>query len=70
MTAKQFKAARAWLDLSQQDLAAETLVGRRAIQDLNWGIASLSLEHCATCARRWKREASNFYSSGTAPLAL
>ncbi|OSI67452.1 hypothetical protein BSZ21_17535 [Bradyrhizobium canariense] len=37
MTAKQFKAARAWLDLSQQDLATETLVGRRAIQEFELG---------------------------------
>lgn len=37
ITGKQVKAARAWLDLSQDDLAAETMVARRAIQDFETG---------------------------------
>lgn len=37
ITGKQVKAARAWLDLSQDDLAAETMVARRAIQDFESG---------------------------------
>ena len=37
VTAQQIKAARAWLDLSQQDLAAQTMVARRAIQEFELG---------------------------------
>jgi transcriptional regulator with XRE-family HTH domain len=37
VTAQQIKAARAWLDISQQDLAAETMVARRAIQEFELG---------------------------------
>jgi transcriptional regulator with XRE-family HTH domain len=37
VTAQQIRAARAWLDMSQQDLAAETMVARRAIQEFELG---------------------------------
>jgi transcriptional regulator with XRE-family HTH domain len=37
ITAQQIKAARAWLDISQDDLAAKTGVTRRAIQDFENG---------------------------------
>jgi len=37
ITGQQVKAARAWLDLSQDDLSAETMVARRAIQDFETG---------------------------------
>jgi DNA-binding transcriptional regulator YiaG len=37
VTARQVKAARAWLELSQDELSAETLVARRAIQDFETG---------------------------------
>jgi DNA-binding transcriptional regulator YiaG len=37
ITAQQVRAARAWLNLSQDDLAATTLIARRAIQDFENG---------------------------------
>ena len=37
ITARQVGAARAWLNLSQDDLAATTLIARRAIQDFENG---------------------------------
>lgn len=37
VTAQQVKAARAWLDLSQDDLAKRTGLTRRAIQDFENG---------------------------------
>ena len=37
VTAQQVKAARAWLDLSQDDLAEKTGLTRRAIQDFENG---------------------------------
>ena len=37
VTAQQVRAARAWLDLSQQDLAEASLVARRAIQEFELG---------------------------------
>jgi DNA-binding XRE family transcriptional regulator len=37
ITGPQLKAARAWLDLSQDDLAAASMVARRAIQDFETG---------------------------------
>jgi DNA-binding transcriptional regulator YiaG len=37
ITAQQVRAARAWLNLSQGDLAATTLIARRAIQDFENG---------------------------------
>ncbi|MCK1293018.1 helix-turn-helix transcriptional regulator [Bradyrhizobium sp. 30] len=37
ITAQQVKAARAWLDLSQDDLAQKTGITRRAIQDFENG---------------------------------
>jgi transcriptional regulator with XRE-family HTH domain len=37
VTAQQVRAARAWLDLSQDDLAAKTGITRRAIQDFENG---------------------------------
>lgn len=40
ITGQQVKAARAWLDLSQDALSAETMVARRAIQDFETGKAA------------------------------
>jgi DNA-binding transcriptional regulator YiaG len=37
ISAEQVRAARAWLNLSQDDLAATTLIARRAIQDFENG---------------------------------
>lgn len=37
VTPKQVRAARAWLDWSQQDLANATQVARRAIQEFELG---------------------------------
>ena len=37
VTAKQVKAARAWLDLSQDGLAEKTGLTRRAVQDFENG---------------------------------
>lgn len=37
ITGQQVKAARAWLNLSQDDLSAETMIARRAIQDFEAG---------------------------------
>ncbi|MET4116415.1 transcriptional regulator with XRE-family HTH domain [Bradyrhizobium sp. JR1.5] len=37
ITAQQVRAARAWLDLSQDDLAQKTGITRRAIQDFENG---------------------------------
>ena len=37
VTAQQVRAARAWLDLSQDDLAEKTGITRRAIQDFENG---------------------------------
>jgi len=37
VTAKQVKAARAWLDLSQDGLAKKTGLTRRAVQDFENG---------------------------------
>jgi DNA-binding transcriptional regulator YiaG len=37
VTRQQVKAARAWLDMSQDELSAESLVARRAIQDFETG---------------------------------
>ncbi|WP_283807126.1 helix-turn-helix domain-containing protein [Bradyrhizobium arachidis] len=37
VTRQQVKAARAWLDMSQDQLSAESLVARRTIQDFETG---------------------------------
>jgi transcriptional regulator with XRE-family HTH domain len=37
VTNQQVKAARAWLDLSQDDLAEKSIVTRRSIQDFESG---------------------------------
>jgi predicted transcriptional regulator len=70
ITAQQVKAARAWLDLSQDALSEASLVARRAIQDFETGKGAPKPRTLQDLKRALEQEGITFLFDGDRAVGI